>query len=647
MSVISVFNQNLAALQEESLGDSDVCVAILDGPVDLSHPCFDGANLTKLPSLVSGVPDRSSASQHGTHIASIIFGQRGSAVEGIAPNCRGLLVPVFANGRDGKTASCSQVDLARAITQAVEHGANVINISGGQLAASAESDQLLANAIHLCQDNNVLIVAAAGNDGCECLHLPAALDSVLAVGAMDAKGIPIRSSNWGEPYQKQGILAIGENVFGATVGGGTVARTGTSFATPLVSGVVAVLLSIQHQRGQKHNPQVVRDAIISSALPCNQTEDLDSRRCLVGTLNIAGAYTLTTEEKRLDFVDCRMLSMVNSNENEGSSEQAQSIALINSSPVEQTLPKVIGTQAAEAIKPLEVNMLALGNGMTPLVNSSGFTEACGCAGGGPKQLVYALGELSYDFGSQARLDSFIQSIFPGNPTRGIPEDDLFKFLVNPDNSYYAQSLIWTIQLDATPIYAIVPTGPFANVAYNRMLGLLSDRAIDRVSMPGYLGGSIRLMSGQVVPAIIPEIRGIYGWSVDELLRAVLEDSLPENNETSKIDLKSRIREALDRIYYDFRNLGITPQERALNYAATNAYQLSIAISKEKQNDQVLDTIDIVKSPVCRADSDCYDVKLRFFDPENSQRAKRVHRFTIDVSDVIPVTIGRIRSWSET
>ena len=308
---------------------------------------------------------------------------------------------------------------------------------------------------------------------------------------------------------------------------------------------------------------------------------------------------------------------------------------------------MIGTQAAEAIKPLEVNMLALGNGMTPLVNSSGFTEACGCAGGGPKQLVYALGELSYDFGSQARLDSFIQSIFPGNPTRGIPEDDLFKFLVNPDNSYYAQSLIWTIQLDATPIYAIVPTGPFANVAYNRMLGLLSDRAIDRVSMPGYLGGSIRLMSGQVVPAIIPEIRGIYGWSVDELLRAVLEDSLPENNETSKIDLKSRIREALDRIYYDFRNLGITPQERALNYAATNAYQLSIAISKEKQNDQVLDTIDIVKSPVCRADSDCYDVKLRFFDPENSQRAKRVHRFTIDVSDVIPVTIGRIRSWSET
>jgi cyanobactin maturation PatA/PatG family protease len=649
MSVVTFFNQNLAALREESLGDCDVCVAILDGPVHLSHPCFVGANLTKLPGLASSVADRGSASQHGTHVASIIFGQRGSAVEGIAPNCRGLLVPVFSNGRGGKINPCSQIDLARAITQAVEQGASVINISGGQLASSAESDQLLANAIRLCQDNNVLIVAAAGNDGCECFHLPAALESVLAVGAMDAQGNPIGFSNWGEPYQNRGILAIGESVLGATVGGGTLARTGTSFATPLVSGVVALLLSIQHQRGQERNPHSVRDAIIRSALPCNQTNGLDSRRCLAGTLNIAGAYTLTTKEKRLDFMDVRRLAMLHLNENEDPSEQPQPNALINSGPVEQPVPKVIGVQAAEVIKPTEANMLALGGGITPPVNPAGTTEDCGCGGGGPKQLVYVLGELSYDFGSQARLDSFIQSIFPDDPQRGIPEVDLLKFLVNPDNSYYAQSLIWTIQLDATPIYAIVPAGPFADVAYKRMLELLSRKAIDRidrVSMPGYLGGSIQLMSGQVVPAIIPEVRGIYGWSVDKLLKAVLEDSSLDKSEKSATELESRIREALDRIYYDYRNLGLTPQDRALNYAATNAFQLSIAISKAKENDQVLDTIDIVKSPICRADSDCYDVKLRFFDPENSQRAKRVHRFTIDVSDVIPVTIGRIRSWSE-
>ena len=65
----------------------------------------------------------------------------------------------------------------------------------------------------------MLIVAAAGNNGCQCLHLPAALPTVLAVGAMDAQGLPLGSSNWGDAYQNEGILAPGEKVFGAVPGG--------------------------------------------------------------------------------------------------------------------------------------------------------------------------------------------------------------------------------------------------------------------------------------------------------------------------------------------------------------------------------------------------------------------------------------------
>ena len=45
----------IKSLWLESLGDSSVCVAVLDGPVDQSHPCFNGANLTRLSTLVSGV----------------------------------------------------------------------------------------------------------------------------------------------------------------------------------------------------------------------------------------------------------------------------------------------------------------------------------------------------------------------------------------------------------------------------------------------------------------------------------------------------------------------------------------------------------------------------------------------------------------
>ncbi|MBO3464231.1 S8 family serine peptidase, partial [Aetokthonos hydrillicola] len=289
----------LQSLWAETLGDPRICVAVLDGQVDQSHPCFAGANLTQIQTLVSGVSNQQgSASNHGTHVASTIFGQPGSPVTGIAPGCRGLILPLFQDGAGNSIAPCSQLDLARAITQAVEQGANVINISGGQLTSSGEPSKWLANAVQFCADNNVLIVAAAGNDGCKCLHLPAALPSVLAVGAMNAQGIPFDFSNWGETYQTQGILALGENILGAVPGGGTALKSGTSFATAVVSGIVALLLSIQIKQGDRPDPKAIRAAILESAVSCNEKQTDDCRRYLVGTLNITGTQALITKPQQ-------------------------------------------------------------------------------------------------------------------------------------------------------------------------------------------------------------------------------------------------------------------------------------------------------------------------------------------------------------
>ncbi|MCC3470087.1 MAG: peptidase S8, partial [Microcoleus sp. PH2017_06_SFM_O_A] len=59
----------------------------------------------------------------------------------------------------------------------------------------------------------------------------------------------------------------------------------------------------------------------------------------------------------------------------------------------------------------------------------------------------------------------------------------------------------------------------------------------------------------------------------------------------------------------------------------------------------LDTITVEKSPFCRLNSDCWDVKLEFFDPESSSRSRKVFRFTLDVVQPMPVTLGEVRSWS--
>src|SRR4051812_42853510 len=118
----------LADVWAETMGDERVSVAILDGSVDLSHAAFRGARLREVKTLASGLPRRGSAARHGTHVASVIFGSHEGPVKGIAPRCSGLLLPIFGDVVGESPVPCSQIDLARAVNQAVLAGADVINI---------------------------------------------------------------------------------------------------------------------------------------------------------------------------------------------------------------------------------------------------------------------------------------------------------------------------------------------------------------------------------------------------------------------------------------------------------------------------------------------------------------------------------------
>ena len=91
----------LAELWAETLGDPRICIAVIDGPVDRLHHSLARANLTGVKTLVSGATNRGLALHHGTHVASVIFGQHDGPVKGIAPRCRGLIVPVFSDPCDG------------------------------------------------------------------------------------------------------------------------------------------------------------------------------------------------------------------------------------------------------------------------------------------------------------------------------------------------------------------------------------------------------------------------------------------------------------------------------------------------------------------------------------------------------------------
>ncbi|MEV4506019.1 S8 family serine peptidase [Streptomyces klenkii] len=278
---------------EELQGDAAVCVAVLDGPVDLTHPCFEGADLTRVDTLVGGPVGRGPMALHGTHVASLLFGRLGSSVAGIVPRCRGLVLPVFQDAGGG---TLSQLDLARAIERAVEEGAHVINISGGERSADGQAEGMLQRALRLCEDRGVLVVAAVGNDGCDCLQVPSAVPSVLAVGAADATGAPLAVNNWGSVYRTNGVLAPGALIEGAAPGGGRQALTGSSFATPLVAGVAALLVTAQLRQGAPADPLAAGRAILetASSIPCTPDDSARCRRHLAGAMRAGRAYERIT-----------------------------------------------------------------------------------------------------------------------------------------------------------------------------------------------------------------------------------------------------------------------------------------------------------------------------------------------------------------
>jgi subtilisin family serine protease len=588
--------EGLAELLSRTRGDPRVLVAILDGAVDFAHPALTAGNFVQLPTLTTDRPTR-----HGTHVASVAVGQG----LGIAPACRGVSIPVFQESAEGELQACSQLDLARAIRQAVDAGAQVINVSGGQLASGGKAEPFLAEAVHYCAAQGALIVAAAGNEGCECLYVPAALPAVLAVGAMGADGRPLDFSNWG--YGGQGLLAPGENVLGAAPGGGTALRSGTSFATPIVSGIIALLLSRQLERGEAANPRAVRDALLASARACQPGEAPDCARYLAGRLDLPGARRILERPPPQ------------------SSSQASSIPQGGSTQVSETQDSVhLAQSSAEC-----------GCG-------GGKSAPCGCSG----RLAYAIGQLGYDLVSEARRDSIAQSMAGKNVH--VPADLLAHLEANP---WEAEAFVWTLNIDATPIYAVRPAGPFAGVAFERLREFLAgqlNEGVERISVPGRISGRATLFSGQVVPVITPELRGMYSWSTDALITAVLGPPPAGGGAEAETYAKASdgIRNFIGRVYYALRNLGQSPEERAINFAATQAFQVARSFQDAVDKGLVLDTTEVERSPICRPGSECWDVKITFFNPsERLTQSRHVHRFTVDVSDVIPVTVGPVRSWA--
>ena len=172
---------------------------------------------------------------HGTLVVGVLgaTGNNGVGVAGVNWHTKILPIQALDDNSYGDSFTVGQ-----SVYYAVDNGADIISISLG----TSFDDPYMRAAILYALDNGVIVVSAAGNNGCNCVSYPANYPEVVAVGAVNPSGGLASFSSYGAQLD---ILAPGQGISSPTYN--SVNQTsayatnvaGTSFATPFVSGLLA------------------------------------------------------------------------------------------------------------------------------------------------------------------------------------------------------------------------------------------------------------------------------------------------------------------------------------------------------------------------------------------------------------------------
>jgi subtilisin family serine protease len=203
----------------------DVRVGLIDGGVDAEHPAF----ATRRPQL-SGCGGKSVPGAHGTAVASLFVG-RAAQFHGAAPGAELHAVDVYCGGDlpGGRVR-----DIVLGLSELMAAQVRIINIS-----IVGPDNAVLAAVVRKVLAQSILIVAAAGNDGPNAKPLyPAAYPGVVAVTGVDAREKVLLEAGSGAHVS---FAAPGADMVAAVPGGRYANVRGTSYAAPLVAGLLARL----------------------------------------------------------------------------------------------------------------------------------------------------------------------------------------------------------------------------------------------------------------------------------------------------------------------------------------------------------------------------------------------------------------------
>jgi subtilisin family serine protease len=252
-----------------------VKVCVIDTGVDADHPDLNGSKVVAWVDYISGRTTPYDDQGHGTHVSGTIAGTgnaSGGQYKGVAPEAS-LMVAKALNSKG--TGSISNI--VAAIDWATENGAQVISMSLGSPVHDRSLDDAVTNAV----ESGVTVVVAAGNDGpgSGTISCPGDCENAITVGAVDRNDTIANFSSRGPTYDnrtKPDVTAMGVGLVAARASGtskGTPVNeyyssfSGTSMATPMTSGAVALML----QKNPYLSPAKVKYLLTTTAMPVGAT----------------------------------------------------------------------------------------------------------------------------------------------------------------------------------------------------------------------------------------------------------------------------------------------------------------------------------------------------------------------------------------
>jgi len=210
-------------------------IAILDTGVDTSHE-----DLQRV--VVPGGPGQD-ANGHGSHVAGTAAAATNNRLGVASINWEGAFVRVAAYEALSDNGTGTLEGIAQAVVDAVQDNVDVISMSLGA-RTGGQAPKIIRDAIALAVSRNIAVVVSAGNEGRDAAEqFPANVDGVIVVAAVDRDLNRASFSNTTAAIERA-VSAPGVNILSVRTGGGYVSMSGTSMATPAVSGLLGVLKSL-------------------------------------------------------------------------------------------------------------------------------------------------------------------------------------------------------------------------------------------------------------------------------------------------------------------------------------------------------------------------------------------------------------------